>query len=150
VAIAGSFAGYVSAAYLGDFIGRRLNFLLFSIGSAAVVLIYTQMPISNAFMLVLGFPLGFFASGIFSGMGPLMTELFPTEVRGTGQGFCYNAGRGLAAFFPTLVGVASAAMPLGVAIGAFAAAAYTLVIVAALLLPETRGRQLISLAHGEG
>ena len=101
-------------------------------------------------MLVLCFPLGFFASGIFSGMGPVMTELFPTEVRGTGQGFCYNIGRGLAAFFPTLVGIASASMSLGVAIGMFAAAAYGLVIVAALLLPETQGQGLFSLAEVEG
>jgi len=51
-------------------------------------------------MLVLSFPLGFFASGIFSGMGALFTELFPTELRGCGQGFCYNFGRGLAALMP--------------------------------------------------
>ena len=150
VVIAGSFAGYVSAAYLGDVVGRRMNFLIFAVGSAAIVLIYTQIPVSNDVMLFLGFPLGFFASGIFSGMGPVMTELFPTEVRATGQGFCYNVGRGLAAFFPTLVGLASAKMPLGVAIGVFAAGAYGLVIIATLLLPETRGRELRSLASVEG
>lgn len=150
VVIAGSFTGYVTAAYLGDAIGRRMNFMLFAIGSAAIVLIYTQIAVSNELMLVLGFPLGFFASGIFSGMGPIMTELFPTEVRGTGQGFCYNVGRGLAAFFPTLVGIASASMSLGVAIGMFAAAAYGLVIVATLLLPETQGQSLLSLAEAEG
>ena len=33
-------------------------------------------------MLLLGFLLGFFASGIFSGMGPFLTELYPTRVRG--------------------------------------------------------------------
>jgi MFS family permease len=150
VVIAGSFFGYVSAAYLGDAIGRRMNFLLFAVGSAAIVLVYTQIPVSNELMLLLGFPLGFFSSGIFSGMGPVMTELFPTEVRGTGQGFCYNVGRGLAAFFPTLVGVASASMPLGAAIGVFAAAAYGLVIIATLLLPETSGQSLVSLARQEG
>jgi MFS family permease len=150
VVIAGSFFGYVSAAYLGDAIGRRMNFLLFAVGSAAIVLVYTQIPVSNELMLLLGFPLGFFSSGIFSGMGPVMTELFPTEVRGTGQGFCYNVGRGLAAFFPTLVGVASASMPLGAAIGVFAAAAYGLVIIATLLLPDTSGQSLVSLARQEG
>ena len=79
------------------------------------------MQISDSMMLVLGFPLGFFASGIFSGMGPLFTELFPTSVRGAGQGFCYNFGRGLGAFFPVLVGVVSAQCGLGPAIGIFAA-----------------------------
>jgi len=96
-------------------------------------------------MLVLGFPLGFFASGIFSGMGSLFTELYPTELRGSGQGFCYNSGRGVAASFPTLVGWASTTMPLGEAIGILAGVAYGLVILAALMLPETRGRELQSL-----
>jgi hypothetical protein len=35
-------------------------------------------------------------------------------------------------------------MPLGQAIGIFAAAAYALLILAALLLPETRGRQVVA------
>ena len=51
-------------------------------------------------------------------------------------------GRGVAALFPTLVGVMGATMPLRAAIGIFAAAAYGLLIIAALLLPETRGREL--------
>jgi MFS family permease len=146
VIIAGSFCGYITSAYLNDSLGRRKTFLLFAAGSMAVVLSYTQLPISDGLMLVLGFPLGFFASGIFSGMGALFTELFPTELRGSGQGFCYNFGRGLAALFPTLVGIASAHMPLGEAVGLFAGGAYALVILAALMLPETRGQELQSLA----
>src|SRR5256885_7446406 len=58
-------------------------------------------------MLVLGFPLGFFMSGIFSGAGAFLAELFPNELRGSGQGFCYNFGRGIGATFPALVGVFS-------------------------------------------
>ena len=142
VIIVGSFCGYITSAYLSDRMGRRPNFFLFAIGSMVIALAYTQFDISDAAMLVLGFPLGFFASGIFSGMGPLYTELFPTTVRATGQGFCYNFGRGIAAFFPTLVGMLSTSVTLGVAIGVFAAAAYAIVIVAAVLLPETRGREL--------
>ena len=65
---------------------------------------------------------GFFASGIFSGMGPLLTEMFPTELRAAGQGFCYNVGRGVAAFFPTLVGLTAASLGLGTAIGSSRAA----------------------------
>lgn len=144
VIILGSFLGYLTSALLSDLIGRRRNFFLFAIGSILIVLAYTRLPVSNFQMLWLGLPLGFFASGIFSGMGPLYTELFPTRARANGQGFCYNIGRGLAAFFPTLVGMLSARLPLGVAIGAFAVGAYMLVVVAALLLPETRGWELDS------
>jgi MFS family permease len=143
VIILGSWIGYIVSAYLSDAIGRRPNFLLYACGSLAIALIYTQLDLSDRSMLYLGFPLGFFASGIFSGMGPFLTEIFPTELRATGQGFCYNFGRGIGAFFPALVGLLSAGMPLGSAIGVFAAAAYGLVILAALIMPETRGRELV-------
>ena len=144
VIIVGSWLGYIASAYLSDAIGRRKNFFIFAIGSLLIAIAYTQTEISDSMMLVLGFPLGFFASGIFSGMGPVLTELFPTSVRGAGQGFCYNFGRGIAAFFPTLVGMLSASVTLGTAIGIFAAFAYAIVILAAVVLPETRGRELVA------
>jgi MFS family permease len=147
VVIAGSFIGYLASAWLNDALGRRPTFLIFAIGALLLVLAYTRQPLPNALALPLGFPLGFFASGIFSGMGPLYTELFPTEVRGSGQGFCYNSGRGVAALFPAVIGWASADARLGETLGLFAGGAYGLVIVAALLLPETRGRALASLAQ---
>ena len=142
VIIVGSFIGYLVSAYLNDVIGRRKNFLVFAVGSALISVLYTLVEIDDAQMLALGFPLGFFASGIFSGMGPFLTELFPSRIRATGQGFAYNFGRGIGAVFPTLVGYLSATTSLGIAIGTFAGAAYALVIVAALLLPETKGRLL--------
>jgi MFS family permease len=142
VIIVGSLIGYWVSAWLADRIGRRANFILFAVCSLITVVLYTQLPIDDTTMLFLGFPLGFFASGIFSGMGPFLTELFPTRMRGSGQGFSYNFGRGIAALNPTFVGLLSATLPLGQSIGVFAAIAYGIVIVAALLLPETKGRVL--------
>ena len=72
----------------------------------------------------------------------LFTEHFRTRVRGVGQGFAYNAGRATGALFPTLVGFLSTKIPLGRAIGLFAALAYGTMAVAAFLLPETRGKVL--------
>lgn len=83
--IIGSFAGYLVGAWLADRIGRRNLFLTFSLGAIAIVLIYTQVPLSNEILWILGFPLGFFASGYFSGMGAFLTELYPTRLRGSGQ-----------------------------------------------------------------
>jgi MFS family permease len=112
------------------------------LGSIAIVIIYTHLPISNETMLVLGFPLGFCSVGVFSGLGPFFTELFPTAVRASGQGFCYNVGRAAGALFPALVGFLSASMSLGRAIGVFAGFAYGLLVIAAYCLPETRGKEL--------
>ena len=120
VSIAGAFCGYLAGGYLADKIGRRLTFLVFAIGAGVVAVTYTMVPFGDAAMLVLGFPLGFFASGVFSAMGPFFTEHFPTRVRGVGQGFAYNLGRATGALFPTLVGLLSAQIPLGEAIGLFA------------------------------
>jgi MFS family permease len=142
VSIVGAFFGYLFGGFLADRIGRRLTFLVFAIGAGTVAVTYTMFSFGDAAMLVLGFPLGFFASGVFSAMGPFFTELFPTRVRGIGQGFAYNVGRATGALFPTLVGILSAGMPLGQAIGLFAGAAYAVMAIAAFLLPETKGKAL--------
>lgn len=142
VLIAGSFVGYLTSAWLSDAIGRRRCFILFAAMGAALVLSYTQIPITDGLMLVLGFPLGFFLSGIFSGMGAFLSELFPGDVRGSGQGFSYNFGRAIGAICPALIGQLSATLPLGQTIGWISAICYGLVIVAALALPETQGREL--------
>jgi MFS family permease len=142
VVIAGSFIGYLVAAYLADHIGRRKTFFLFASCSAIVVVLYTLIPISQGTMLVLGFPLGFFVSGNFSGVGAFLTELLPSRVRGSGQGFIYNFGRGMSAFTPLLVGHLSDSMGLGRAIGVVAAIAFSVVVVMVALLPETRGKEL--------
>ena len=142
VIITGAFVGGMISAWLSDRIGRRSNFILFAACSIATVIGYTQIPVDDTMMLFLGFPLGFFSQGVFSGMGPFLTELYPTRMRGSGQGFSYNFGRGIAAMNPTLVGMLSATLPLGQSIGVFAVIAYGLFATAALLLPETRGRVL--------
>jgi len=142
VVIAGSFFGYMVSAWLSDRLGRKPTLVLFGICSFLAVVAYTYLPIGDSVMLALGFPLGFFASGSFSPIGAFFTELFPTRLRGSGQGFSYNVGRGIGALFPTLVGYLSARMGLGHAISAFAVTAYLMMIAAVLLLPETRGSEL--------
>ncbi|MHB1302915.1 MAG: MFS transporter [Acidiphilium sp.] len=142
ILIVGSFIGYLTGAWLADRLGRRMLFLIFSVGAIVTIVAYTQLDIPNDAMLILGFPLGFFASGYFSGMGPFLTELYPTSLRGSGQGFCYNFGRGLGALFPALIGFLTQSVGYGNAIAIFAVAAYTLFFLAALALPETRGRVL--------
>jgi MFS family permease len=143
VIIVGSFIGYIVAAYLCDHIGRRKTFLLFAVCTAAVAMVYTLVPISNAAMLLLGFPLGFFLSGNFSGFGSFLTELFPSRVRGSGQGFVYNFGRGLGAFAPPAVGYLSGILTLAQAIGIVTGFAFGLAVLALVFLPETRGKRLV-------
>jgi len=142
--ISGAFAGYLTGAWLADRVGRRKLFLLFAAGALVMSIVYTRALIPNRVLWVLGFPLGFLGSGYFAGMGSFFAELFPTRVRGSAMGFVYNFGRGIGATFPALIGYISATTPLANTIAIFAVIAYTLMGIAAFLLPETRGRALSS------
>lgn len=142
VNIAGSFLGYISGGYCSDALGRRRAFVLFAILATLTVVAYTQLATSAGAILILGFPLGFFQSAMNAGVGSFLAELFPTRLRGTAQGFTYNAGRGVGALFPTLVGLGSDSLGLGSAVCIAAAVAYALVGIASYMLPETRGKIL--------
>ncbi|MDT9692361.1 MFS transporter [Streptomyces sp. P9(2023)] len=141
--ISGAFIGYLTGGYLTDRIGRKKNIALFAALSALSVLAYTNIPSgANTLLLVLGFPLGFCMSAIFSGFGSFLAELYPTAVRGTGQGFTYNTGRAVGAIFPTLVGFLAESWGVGGAL-VFGAIGYGLAALALLGLPETRGKELV-------
>ncbi|MBC8747143.1 MULTISPECIES: MFS transporter [Paraburkholderia] len=142
VVIIAFFCGCLVSAQLLDRIGRRKTILTFAICCVITVIAYLFLPLGNTAMLFFGFPLGFFAAGIPASMGALFNELYPSGMRGTGVGFCYNFGRVVSAGFPVLVGHMSASMSLGTAIGIDAALAYAIVVLSVLMLPETRGRVL--------
>lgn len=144
VIIAAFWCGCVACSYLLDQLGRRQTILLFSASCVATVFVYLLLPVTNLEMLFLGFPLGFFSAGIPASMGPLFSELFPAGIRGTGVGFCYNMGRIVSAAFPALVGKLSVTKGLGFAIGVDAVFAYSLVVIAAILLPETRRKEIVN------
>lgn len=145
VVILGSFLGYVASGYINDWLGRRLTFAIYAICSAILIVLYVQIPAgANQLLLLLGAPLGFFASGIFSGFGSYLAELFPSRARGAGQGFAYNFGRGIGAFFPTIIGFLSLTVGLAGAI-TFGALGYALCIIALFFLPETKGKELVAL-----
>jgi MFS family permease len=146
--ILGAFIGFIVGAYLADAIGRKRTFMLSALGSVLCLVIYLAAPISDGAMLLLGAPLGFILYMMFSAMGPFMTELYPTEVRGAGQGFCYNSGRAIGALFPALVGFLADKLGLGSAILLFALIGYGVMLLALLMLPETKGRSAAAIEVG--
>jgi MFS family permease len=140
--ISGAFIGYLTGGYLTDRLGRRRNIWLFALLSAICILAYANIPVgADTLLLVLGFPLGFCMSAIFSGFGSYLAELYPTAVRGTGQGFTYNTGRAVGAVFPTTVGFLADSWGVGGAL-VFGAIGYGIAALALLGLPETRGKEL--------
>ncbi|MFF8319884.1 MFS transporter [Streptomyces bobili] len=140
--ISGAFLGYLTGGHLTDRLGRRRNIWLFALLSAVCILAYANIPSgADTLLLLLGFPLGFCMSAIFSGFGSYLSELYPTAVRGTGQGFTYNTGRAVGAVFPTTVGFLADSWGVGGAL-VFGAIGYGIAALALLGLPETRGKEL--------
>ena len=137
----GAFAGYISFGWIADRIGRRPAFTLFMIGAAVAVPLFAFGARSALTLLIIGPLVGYFGHGYFSIFGAMLSELFPTRIRATAQGFCYNAGRCVSALAPFTIG---ALVPrLGFAI-LLAIDALFFALGGALIwfLPETKGAEV--------
>lgn len=136
----GKWLGYALFGFFADAYGRRKPYFTYLIIAAALVPLY-GMSRSPFWLLLLGPFVAFFGTGFFSGYAAIASELFPGEIRAAAMGLSYNIGRGLSAIAPFAVGALALRFGIGPAFflqaGAFLAAALL-----ALLLPETRGRQL--------
>lgn len=141
----GAFGGYLCFGFLADRLGRRPAFALYVAAAALLTPLYGIAPrVSPLLLMALGPLIGFFGTGFFSLFGAMLAELYPTAIRGAGQGFVYNFGRGLSALAPYAVGSLADAHGLGAALGLNAG---FFLISAALVftLPETKQTHLESL-----
>jgi len=127
--------------------GRKAMFAIYYAASAAVVLASFGLDLSPETRLVMYFLNGLTVFGVFGSFTYYLPELFPTRLRGTGAGFCYNIGRVIAAAGPTLVGsIASrGANSLESALHALFWVGFVPLVGLALLpwVVETKGRPLI-------
>jgi MFS family permease len=139
VTTGGSVVGYLIGAVLLDRLGRRRVFVVGSAATVLFVAIYLLAPLDRSMLIAMGFASGFAVVWTNVGMSPLLAELYPTQIRATGLGFCYSVGRGIGALAPGVVGLLAPTLSLGGAIGAFVAAGYALVCACVFALPETRG-----------
>ncbi len=142
----GAFLGYVTFGWLADRFGRRPVFFFYVVAAAILTPIYGLTPrwggaAAETWLLVLGPFLGFFGTGFFSLFGAMLAELYPTSVRGTGQGFVYNFGRATSALAPFTVGSIADRSGIGAALG-LNSAFFLIGAVLIFTLPETRNTEL--------
>lgn len=142
----GAFAGYLTFGWIADRLGRRTAFTLFMIAAAITVPLYAYSATNPAVLLFIGPLVGFFGHGYFSIFGALLAELYPTSIRATAQGFCYNVGRLASAAAPFAIGFAADRSGMRAALGVNALF-FALAGIVIWLLPETRGRDLESVDH---
>jgi len=137
----GAFFGYLSFGFISDRIGRRPAFIGFLLAAAVLVPIYGYMARSPWALMATGPLLGFFSHGYFSVFGAMLSELFDTRMRATGQGFTYNVGRILGGLAPYTIGALALTRGLGPAL-ALTSAFFIAGALMILTLPETRGNQI--------
>jgi MFS family permease len=126
---------------LADKIGRRPAFVCYVLVAAIVTPIYGAMRDAQT-LLLLGPLVGFFGTGFFSLFGAMLSELYPTRVRGAGMGFVYNVGRGISAMAPWVVGYFADHYGIGTSLG-LNSAFFALGAVLVMTLPETKKAELV-------
>jgi len=144
----GAFLGMIVFTAVATRFGRKPAFLVGFISCLAVTIyVFNNLRTgTDAYWML---PLmGFAQLSVFGGYAIYFPELFPTRLRGTGVGFCYNTVRYLAAGFPPMLGYFNRQLIASGAAEPFRTAAtilsfiFVLGLVALIWAPETKGKPL--------
>jgi MFS family permease len=140
--------GIYAFTLLTVYVGRRPSFAvayLLGLGATALTFGSLRTEVDSYWMAPL---LGFGVSAVFGGFAIYFPELFPTRLRSTGIGFCYNVARYITAFGPLTLGKLTllfagldSQLPLRPAAIALSGI-YLLGLAVLPFAPETRGRPL--------
>lgn len=139
----GSIIGYLAYGVLCDRIGRKVSFALYFLGAAIVIPIFILTGAGNSIVFAaLMICVGIFAVGYYGGFGTVLAEMYPTRLRSSGQGFCYNLGRGVSSFAITGAGALAMSIGVGKSLMYSSTILFVLAIFATFLLSETKGKEL--------
>jgi MFS family permease len=100
----GGLIGTLLTVPAAKYLGRKPMFAIYFVGSAVAIFTTFGAPLDPHTRLYMYFAIGLTVFGVFGSFTYYLPELFPTRLRATGAGTCYNSGRLIAAFGPFLVG----------------------------------------------
>jgi MFS family permease len=103
----GGLIGSLLTVPASKLLGRKPMFASYFAASAAAILATFGLDVTPETRLHMYFFIGLSVCGVFGSFTYYLPELFPTRLRGTGAGFCYNIGRVVAAAGPLVVGWAA-------------------------------------------
>ncbi len=142
----GGLIGTLLTIPAAKYLGRKTMYFVYFLGSGVAMLCTFGFDLPPETRLAMYFLIGLTVFGVFGSFTYYLPELFPTRLRATGAGFCYNIGRVIAAAGPILVGsiAAQGANSLTSALKALFYVGFV-PLAGLLLLPwaiETKGRTL--------
>ena len=138
----GGMVGCICFPLLADRLGRKKVFLAYFLGALVTVRANFFWVQEYTTALLVSPVMGFFTAGLFGGFAVYLPELFPTAIRATAQGFCYNFARFLSAAAPFVTGLlVSARGSFAYAIG-IVGLVYVLGLIAVVFARETKGQPL--------
>jgi len=131
-------------ALLAERFNRRITYVAICIGSVIACEVLYLLPQTFGFRFLILVTLVNGITGAFYGWLPLyLPELFPTRIRATGSGFCFNIGRVLSAggalFGGQLLKVFDGSYAR---MGSLICLVYLLGLVVIYFCPETKGKPL--------
>lgn len=135
------FFGVLAFSVVAQAIGRKRAFVASLLLCAVVVPTTFNFTTSYPSALVLFSLMGFSLLTLFGGYAIYFPELFPTRLRATGTGFCYNVARFLAASGPAVFAGLSASYGMQRA-ALLVSGVFLLGLLVIPMAPETRGKQL--------
>ncbi|MBA3922160.1 MAG: MFS transporter [Nostocaceae cyanobacterium] len=100
----GGLIGTLLTIPAAKYLGRKKMFTIYFLLSGASILATFGLPLAPETRLYMYFGIGLSVFGVFGSFTYYLPELFPTRLRATGAGFCYNIGRIIAAAGPFIVG----------------------------------------------
>jgi MFS family permease len=142
---AGGVLGYFTFGYMADKYGRRPAYstysVLMAVGLIMITLLWNDIVIYPSLILSCMFLVGF-GTGMFSGYGPLFSELFPTDIRNTAMGSAFNLARGVQFFTPVVIALIAQRYGLG---GGISLAALFALLTGIWIwtFPETKGKKIV-------
>ncbi|MCX8065162.1 MAG: MFS transporter [Candidatus Hydrogenedentes bacterium] len=137
----GCFLGALAYGVIAKSVGRKIGFALALIGCLIVIPITFLITNSFPVAVIMFFSMGFMLLAIFSGYAVYFPELYPTRLRATGVGFCYNVARYISAFAPYIFGNLATRFGLRHA-GVMISAVFVIGLAILPFAPETKGKPL--------
>jgi MFS family permease len=140
----GGGAGLLAFGPICERLGRRGAFVVYHVGAViAALLLYRVLLDAPPGTLYLALPIfGFLTLGMHAGYAIYFPELFPTRLRGTGAGFCFNFARLLAALVLVLNGYLRRKNGPFFDAASYLSLLFLLGVLLMAVAPETKGKEL--------